>query len=922
MAKRLRFIIVFCLLILKALAQAPDIEWQRSFEGVYAYSNQSIQQTEDGGYIVAGHYERQGNYNNYTSDFWITKLDKSGITEWQKFFGGSGFNQNESYPSIQQTTDGGYIIAGSSYGGDGAGMDYWVIKLDGAGNMQWQKTFGGSGTDWASSVRQTVDGGFIAAGRSMSNDGDVTGNHGGYDFWIVKLNESGSIQWQRSLGGSHDDWASSVWQTADEGFIIAGRSMSNDGDVSGNHGYEDCWVIKLDKAGNIQWQKCYGGSALDRGYSIQQTEDRGFIVAGTATSKDGDLSDHNGDWAYWVLKLDESGDIQWQKTLGASRASVEAYSIQETGDGGYIVTGSGVTGNYAVAKLDYSVIKLDESGNIQWQKSLGGSEIDISYSVIQTTDGGYVVAGYSMSNDGNVIRGNQRDYPHHCWIVKLRSSEEPTITITSYTNPDKKGCETGSFRFKFESNSGWFSLTVRLYHTPTSGPSEPARTINLNYPQDSYQFSNLKAGTYKVLVNTNNGDEAESAFVTLVNPAPSPEAQFMVISKTDVQNYGCNEGAVRFSFSSPDCWQPATVHLIPVAPFAGNLPSIQLNANGEYTLQEIPARKYKLRLVDNDLHTYDSEEFEIQHPSLSCSNLSVTSVLDDSRYSEACQSKVTLSLNTGSICPQWWKADIGAGLSATSIDGNTIEYGSNTPLDNPIIFNEVFRFPADHDALWYAFNIEVIFDDNERCSLPAQVINVPKAEPCTNNPSQDLSIQIVKEPEMECSKDGVVRAVLNKQNTCDNPYGEFQTEYYIRLYGADLEEYSSSQIGDKTLLFENLPAGAYMLQYGYNLGKLTGCTGQTSVMLSAKGTESQLRIWPNPSVFQDRINYEVSTCSPTVILTLNDMNGLNRYSFLAGGGPGTITGFFPVLALPAGIYVITAYTYDGQFIGSVQFFRI
>jgi hypothetical protein len=181
------------------------------------------------------------------------------------------------------------------------------VKLDASGNIQWQKCLGGSETDWAYSIQQTTDGGFVLAGFSFSNDGDVSGNHGGFDYWIAKLDAFGNIQWQKCLGGSYNDLATTIQQTTDGGFVVAGYTQSNDGDVSGNHydNYvtDDYWIVKLDVSGNIQWQKCLGGSYTDRAYSIQQTADGGFVVAGFSLSYNGDVSGDHGQEDYWVVKL-------------------------------------------------------------------------------------------------------------------------------------------------------------------------------------------------------------------------------------------------------------------------------------------------------------------------------------------------------------------------------------------------------------------------------------------------------------------------------------------------------------------------------------------------------------------------------------------------------------------------------------------
>ncbi len=360
------------------------------------------------------------------------------FVEWKKTLGGS---YGDGAESIQQTDDGGYIVAGYTCSNDGdvdgnhGYCDFWVVKLDENGAIQWQKCLGGSSNDQAYSIQQTKNGGYIVAGWTWSNDGNVSGYHGYTDFWVVKLDPNGNIEWQKCLGGSYDDRAYSIQQTSDGGYIVAGWTWSNDGNVSGNHGNADFWVVKLNEYGTIQWQKCLGGRYLDLAYSIQQTSDGGYIVVGETRSNDGDVSgwhegyDENGYTAdMWIVKLDRDGNIQWQKCLGGS-GNDQAYSIQQTSDGGYIVVGetrsndgdvSGWHGGYdenGDPKPDMWIVKLDSNGNIQWQKCLGGSDYDVAESVQRTSDGGYIVAGWTSSNNGDVS-GNHgvSDF----WIIKLK----------------------------------------------------------------------------------------------------------------------------------------------------------------------------------------------------------------------------------------------------------------------------------------------------------------------------------------------------------------------------------------------------------------------------------------------------------------------------------------------------------------------
>jgi uncharacterized delta-60 repeat protein len=342
--------------------------WQKTYGGSgddWAYS---IQQTTDGGYIVAGVTYGAGSY-----DVYVIKLDANGNKVWDKTFGGS--NNDEAY-SIQQTSDGGYIVAGYTESFGAGYSDVYIIKLDKYGNIVWDKIFGGSYDDRAYSIQQTSDGGYIVAGGTNSF------GEGSADFYVIKLNANGNELWEKTFGGSDDEVANSIQQTSDGGYIVAGWTKSF------GEGGMDVYAIKLDANGNEKWQKSYGGSNDDWANSIQQTKDGGYIVAG------GTYSFGAGGLDVYVIKLYASGDMKWYKTYGESNDD-DAWSIQQTTDGGYIV--AGWTNSLGAGSYDVYVIKLDANGNKLWEKTYGGSSDDWAYYIQQTTDGGYIVAGVTNS---------------------------------------------------------------------------------------------------------------------------------------------------------------------------------------------------------------------------------------------------------------------------------------------------------------------------------------------------------------------------------------------------------------------------------------------------------------------------------------------------------------------------------------------
>jgi hypothetical protein len=411
----------------------PTIQWQKNFGGTDSDEAKSIQQTSDGGFVVVGNtysVDTDVTGNHGLCDTWIVKMNGLGVPEWKKSFGGSGSDLSNA---IQPTADGGYIFTGwsNSVDGDVTGNfgfeDVWVVKLDNIGNIQWQKSFGGTGNDQSYAIQQTTDSGYILAGISSSNDIDVSSNNGCFDYWIVKLNNSGFIQWEKSYGGSGCEYVSSIQQTNDGGYIVGGWTGSNDGDVTENYGEYDYWIVKLDSSGIMQWQQSFGALHDDQAYSIQQTTDGGYIVAGVSF-----ITADDDEGNYWILKLDSFGVLQWQKTFGGT-ADDGAYSIQQTADGGYIVAGGSnstdgdVTTNSG--SLDFWIVKVNSSGDLIWEKSFGGTLDETPTSIQQTTDGGFIISGWSVSNDGDLTDSyGLGDY----WVVKLNNPSAALKEINNY----------------------------------------------------------------------------------------------------------------------------------------------------------------------------------------------------------------------------------------------------------------------------------------------------------------------------------------------------------------------------------------------------------------------------------------------------------------------------------------------------------
>ena len=374
--------------------------------------------------------------------------------EWQNTIGGSNYDW---LYSLQQTTDGGYILGGYSFSGISgdkteAGLgsyDYWVVKINSIGSIEWQNTIGGSGDDELHSLQQTTDGGYILGGKSSSGiSGDKTeASLGSTDYWVVKLNNSGGIEWQNTIGGSGEDYMYSIQQTTEGGYILGGWSSSGiSGDkIEAGLGSYDYWVVKINSIGGIEWQNTIGGSSDDKLFSIQQTSDGGYILGGNSSS--GIFADKteasSGSYDYWVVKLNSGGAVEWQNTIGGIGYE-ELSSIHQTTDGGYILggnSGSGISGDKIEAALgsaDFWVVKLNSSGSIEWQNTIGGSGDDSLFSIQQTTDGGYILGGGSSSGtSGDKTEASLGLFDY--WVVKLEGYCIPTTEICNTLDDNCNG---------------------------------------------------------------------------------------------------------------------------------------------------------------------------------------------------------------------------------------------------------------------------------------------------------------------------------------------------------------------------------------------------------------------------------------------------------------------------------------------------
>ena len=454
----IKYILTIYLLFLICTVQAqtaPAIQWQNAIGGKHSGYVTNMSPTNDGGYIAVGYVDSLNgsylpNFHPGDEDVWVAKLDAHCNIIWQKCYGSKGAD----YANIvHQTKDGGDIIGGMPGTNDGdvsgnhGGGDIWVIKLSDKGDLQWQKCLGGSKDDGVYSIIQTKDDGYILAGQTKSDDGDVKGFHFVWpylndDGWVVKLDSIGKIEWQKCLGGIEDDAMFDVLQNDDGSYMVAGYTVSNDGDVRGNHGGPDSWVVKLSDKGAIVWQKCYGGSKMDFTRIIKKTFDGGYILGGETTSNDGEVSGNHGGSGDddWLLRIDSIGNILWQNCYGGSDLE-NLFSLETTKDNGSIFCGTTRSDDGDIkgfhGYMDYWTVKLDSAGKIEWQRCLGGIVGGQAYNVYQIKDGGFIIGGMSgaQAGDGDVTVHYNMDSVNisdNWWIVKL--AFEPKAIHIIYSN--------------------------------------------------------------------------------------------------------------------------------------------------------------------------------------------------------------------------------------------------------------------------------------------------------------------------------------------------------------------------------------------------------------------------------------------------------------------------------------------------------
>jgi len=372
-------------------SSASPATWVKLYGGALDDEAAAIVQTGDGGYAIAG---TTSSFGGGSADFWLVKTDANGNVEWNQTYGGP---ESDVAVAMVQTSDGGYALAGETYSSGAGDSDFWLVKVDSSGSIQWNKTYGEPTADRANFVIQTSDGGYALAGYS-------TGNNASKDLWFVKTDSSGNMQWNRTYGGSRSDSANSVVQTSDGGYALTGSTNSFGDEIP-----HACWLVKTDSEGNMEWNKTYGGSREYLARSLVQTSDGGYTLAGGT----GSLVNYD----VWLVNVDSAGNKVWDVTWD-TREPARTTSLIQTSDGGYAVTGwtESLDGLFGFRNY-FFLVKVDLNGNIQWNSTYEGLGDSKALFAVQTEDGGYAMAGTTKSTDEEAY--------YDIWFAKVDASGEP-----------------------------------------------------------------------------------------------------------------------------------------------------------------------------------------------------------------------------------------------------------------------------------------------------------------------------------------------------------------------------------------------------------------------------------------------------------------------------------------------------------------
>lgn len=440
---RLTLTFLFLSLSFYSYSQVPDKEWARCYGATGSDGFMAMEATPDSGFVLCGASGEAG-----VPGFYIVKVDRRGNVQWHQRYGNTA--DSETAFSITAAHDGGYIVVGEYF--SMAPADYyssylWVVRLDASGNMVWNKKYGGSGQDFALNVTKTFDGNYIVSG--VTHSPEMAGYRGEGDFLVMKINGAGDVIWQKTMGGSGADYGPmKVKETPGHDLVLLGFTTSDDGDVSLNRGLSDMWLVKLDPAGNLLWEKTYGGSGSDMGYDFLLMDDGSLAVLGQTNSVDGDLVGTNGGEDFWFLRLGPDGNQIWSDVYGGNALEQARCLLRSANGNGFVLAGDSYSDNifdnhgYA----DFLAIEIDSVGVVKWVQNWGGTEAETMCVGVNTPEGYYAFAGSTVS--GLVLSPDMDVHGNNgyadAWLIKLGrykpGPEQPPGLIMLYPNPTSGLC--------------------------------------------------------------------------------------------------------------------------------------------------------------------------------------------------------------------------------------------------------------------------------------------------------------------------------------------------------------------------------------------------------------------------------------------------------------------------------------------------
>ena len=513
-------LIIFLLQSFFINAQRPGITWEKSFGGSDDDDARSICETREGLSLILGSSSSaDGDITGHISgaggrDFWLCELDSFGNLIQEKSFGGT---YSDEPGQIISSNSGGYVMCGRTgsnnvqvSGNHSLSSDIWLVKLDDSLNIEWQKCLGSTLLEHGYDISEATDSGYLFAGSTTGNDSDVSGNHGDYDIWAGKVTSLGILQWQICLGSPDIEYQGFILATSDGGVLVTGATATGGiGYCSGIPSGYNLWIVKLDSLGTIQWEKCLGSSGWDEGYKIIKDNQNGFFVAAAAGGGGGDVSGYHGGGDIWLLHLDSIGNIIWDNCFGGPDNYECPSSLVVTENNEIVVCGwtRSLTGQATGnhGNRDAFIVKVDSLGNYLWSGCYGGSNRDEARSVVSLADGSIIFSGVTESSDGDVsFNHGGEDF----WVVKLEAS----VSVQEPIDINLFSCKISESKLELFFNSGK-SGRVEINLLDLTG--RQLLTSNQNYSSGKNEIEipvNVVGGVYIVQLITTQGAKSFKVF--------------------------------------------------------------------------------------------------------------------------------------------------------------------------------------------------------------------------------------------------------------------------------------------------------------------------------------------------------------------------------------------------------------------------